>query len=310
MKSKMHQFFFIPSAAMFVLSLAVSAVAVAKPAQVDRTVSLHHVHGLAFSADGSRLMIPSHYGLALFENGRWRTATGPVHDYMGFSATRDTLYSSGHPAAESKLVNPFGLIKSRDEGKSWQNLGLEGESDFHILTTSYTTNAVYVVNNAKNSRMNHPGIHHTRNDGMKWIRAAAKGLIGQPTNLAAHPSDPNMVAAGTASGLFLSRNSGESFERLIDGTEVLSTTFDLDGKTLLFTSYPGKAALTRIALLPGSKAEALSLPDLAKDAIAYVTQNPVRRNEIAIASFKRSVFISKDLGRSWKRIAQNGETNE
>lgn len=139
---------------------------------------------------------------------------------------------------------------------------------------------------------------------------AAIGLTGELKSLAAHPSDASMVAAGTASGLFLSRNAGENFERLVDGVEVFGATFDLDGKSLWFSSYSGTAALTRIALAPGAKAEALSLPDLTEDAIAYIAQNPVRRNEMAIASFKRSVFLSKDLGRSWKRIAQNGETHE
>lgn len=299
-----------PQGIVLALALAASAAVAATPSRVDRTVKLIHVHGLSFSPDGARLIIPSHNGLALYENGRWSIAPGPAHDYMGFSATHDTLYSSGHPAAGSQLINPFGLIKSRDGGKSWKKLGLEGESDFHTLATSYTTNAVYVVNPAKNSRMNNPGIFHTRNDGLKWTRATADGLIGEPKSLAVHPSDANMVAAGTAKGLFLSRNSGESFERLGDGVEVIGATFDLDGKSLWFSSYSGRAALTRIALAHGAKAEALSLPILVEDAIAYIAQNPVRRNEMAIASFKRSVFLSKDLGRSWKRIAQNGETHE
>lgn len=52
-----------------------------------QSVTLHHVHGLAYSADGKRLMIPSHYGLAVYQNGKWYKAPGPQHDYMGFSAT-------------------------------------------------------------------------------------------------------------------------------------------------------------------------------------------------------------------------------
>lgn len=129
-------------------------------------------------------------------------------------------------------------------------------------------------------------------------------------SLATHPSDSNIVAAETASGLYLSRNAGENFERLIDGTEVLGVAFDLEGKSLLFSTYSGKAALTRIALAPGAKAEVLFLPVLTEDAIAYTAQNSERRNEMAIASFKRSVFLTKDLGRSWKRIAQNGDIHK
>src|SRR5688572_7919185 len=107
--------------------IAMFAVLVAGgAAHAQSSVTLTHVHGLAYSADGKRLMIPSHHGLALYESGRWSKAPGPQHDYMGFSATAKYLYSSGHPAPDSGLVNPFGLIRSRDGGNTWEKLGLEG----------------------------------------------------------------------------------------------------------------------------------------------------------------------------------------
>jgi len=121
-------------------------------------VTLTHVHGLAYSADGKRLMIPSHHGLAVYENGKWSKAPGPQHDYMGFSATAKNLYSSGHPAPGSGMVNPFGLIRSKDGGKIWDKLGLEGETDFHLLATSWNTNAIYVWNPAPSSRMRQRGL--------------------------------------------------------------------------------------------------------------------------------------------------------
>jgi hypothetical protein len=99
-----------------------AALVAVMPAQA--AVGITHVHGLAYSADGKRLMIPSHHGLALYENGKWSKAPGPQHDYMGFSATAKYLYSSGHPAPGSGLVNPFGLIRSKDGGQTWDKLGL------------------------------------------------------------------------------------------------------------------------------------------------------------------------------------------
>ena len=44
-------------------------------------VTLTHVHGLAYSADGKRMMIPSHHGLAVYENGKWSKAPGPQHEW-------------------------------------------------------------------------------------------------------------------------------------------------------------------------------------------------------------------------------------
>src|SRR2546428_4375170 len=186
-------------------------LASALAAQAAAQVMLMHVHGLAYSPDGKRLMIPSHNGLAVYENGKWSKAPGPQHDYMGFSATGKNLYSSGHPAPGSGVVNPFGLLRSRDGGKTWEKLGLEGESDFHLLATGWNTNAVYVWNPAPSSRMKRPGLHYTLTDGLVGNSARVSGLEGDPRALAVHPDDAAIVAVATSSDVFLSRDSGERF---------------------------------------------------------------------------------------------------
>src|SRR5947208_6742199 len=216
-------------------------------------VTLMHVHGLAYSSDGKRLMIPSHHGLALYENGKWSKAPGPQHDYMGFSATAKNLYSSGHPAPGSGLVNPFGLLRSRDGGKTWEKLGLEGESDFHLLATSWNTNAVYVWNAAPSSRMKQPGLHYTLNDGFQWKAASAKGIEGDPHAIAVHPDNPAAVAVATSKGVFESSDSGESFMQIAGG-EGTAVFFDLDGKHLWFGSFDGQPRLAREPLWEGPAA--------------------------------------------------------
>jgi len=277
-------------------------------AHAGEAVTLTHVHGLSYSADGVQLLVPSHHGLAVYEGGRWSKAAGPAHDYMGFSATRDALYSSGHPAPGSGLTNPFGLIKSRDGGKNWQKLGLDGESDFHTLATSYVTNAVYVFNHGPNSRMKKAGIYYTLNDGFKWQRADAKGLPAKVISLAVHPTDAKLVAAGSNDGLYLSRNGASSFERLVSGRQVLAASFDLNGEQLWFGTYSSEPALFRIGLKAGAKAEKVKLPVLTKDAVAYIAQNPKQHREIAIATFNRNVYLSKDQGGTWTQIAKEGTT--
>jgi photosystem II stability/assembly factor-like uncharacterized protein len=276
-------------------------------AQVAAQVTLMHVHGLAYSSDGKRLMIPSHHGLAVYENGSWSKAPGPQHDYMGFSATGRNLYSSGHPAPGSGLVNPFGLLRSRDGGKTWERLGLEGESDFHLLATSWNTSAVYVWNPAPSSRMERPGLHYTLNDGLVWKPARASGLEGEPRAIAVHPDDAAIVAVGTSSGVFLSRDSGERFVRLAGGAEGLSVCFDLDGKSLWYGTFDGRARLSR-APLGGGTGDAVELPRLNEDAVAYISQNPAMRSEYSIATFARNVYLSKDGARTWKKIAERGRT--
>ena len=286
---------------------ALAALTIAAASHAQAPVSLAHVHGLAYSADGKRLMIPSHHGLAVYENGRWSKAAGAQHDYMGFAATKDRLYSSGHPAPGSGLVNPFGVIRSKDGGKTWDKLALEGETDFHLLATGWNTNALYVWNTEPSSRLKSPGLHATLNDGFSWKRAAANGLAGKPQALAVHPDDRAVVAVATSQGLYLSRDAGERFARIAGNGQGLAAFFDLDGAHLWYAAFAGRPTLSRVPL-KGGAALGVPLPALGEDAVAYIAQNPAQRLEYAIATFERSVYLSKDGGRSWTQIANRGST--
>lgn len=283
------------------------ALLAATAAHAQPAVTLTHIHGFAYSADGKRLMVPSHHGLATYENGKWSKATGPQHDYMGFAATAKHLYSSGHPAPGSGLVNPFGLIRSRDGGRTWDKLGLEGETDFHLLATGWNTNAIYVWNPAPSSRMRKPGLHYTLNDGFAWKPAQAAGLEGNPQALAVHPDNVATVALAGAKGIYLSRDSGERFTPVGDRAEGLAVFFDLDGKRLWTSTFDGQPRLAHVPLGGGAAAH-VKLPPLSEDAVAYIAQNPAVRSEYAIATFGRSVYLSKDAGRNWLQIADRGKT--
>ena len=292
-------------AGSMVKAALVAGILLASVAASHAAVTLMHVHGLAYSSDGKRLMIPSHHGLAVYEKGKWSKAPGPQHDYMGFAATAKNLYSSGHPAPGSGLVNPFGLIRSQDGGKTWEKLGLEGETDFHALATSWNTKAIYVWNPAPSSRMREPGLHYTLNDGFAWKPARAAGLKGDPRALAVHPDDAATVAVATSAGIYLSRDSGNRFEPVAQDGEGLAVFFDLGGKHLWYGSYDGQPRLARVALA-GAKLTQVKLPALTEDAVAYIAQNPASRSEYAIATFGKSVYVSKDGGRGWSRIADRG----
>ena len=267
--------------------------------------TLHHVHGLAFSADGKALYVPSHHGFAVWRDARWSKQDGPQHDYMGFAVTRRFFFSSGHPAPGAGLVNPFGLMKSADGGRNWRKLGLEGESDFHLLAASYDTDAVYVFNPEPNSRMRRAGIYSTRNDGVSWREARGQGLAGRIAALAVHPADANVVAAATSEGLYLSEDAGETFRAALGDEQVVAALFDLDGRRLWVSSVRQGAVLSRLDWRAGAPMPVV-LPPLGRDAVAYIAQDPASRNRMAIATFERSVYVSMDAGKVWAQIADKG----
>ncbi len=268
---------------------------------------LPHIHGLSYSADGRQLLIPNHRGIAVYEQGRWTKTSGPEHDFMGYAATRNTLYGSGHPAADSDIVNPLGLMKSTDGGRTWKMMGLEGESDFHRLAASYAANALYLINTGINSRMNQIGMYLTVDEGVTWTYAEAEGLARDVNNLAVHPTDINMVVAGAPEGLYLSRDAAGKFERVaaIRGA-VAAVAFDRDGQHIWVSQDAPNAALVRVGLKDGTQAEVFQSPALGDDVVSFIAMNPVRHDEIAVTTRKRNVFLSKDQGRTWKQLAKGG----
>jgi photosystem II stability/assembly factor-like uncharacterized protein len=177
-----------------------------------------------------------------------------------------------------------------------------------VLAAGYASNAVFVYNHDPNSRMPKAGIYFTLNDGAMWQRAKAEGLRGEPSSIAVHPEDYSTVAVGTKSGLYLSTDSGDSFHSLPTGP-AYSVFFDLDGRHLWYGGYAKAPTLARLEWRTGER-DILPLPPLDRDPVAYIAQNPTKRNEYVIATFKRNVFLSRDGGKSWKKIAHEGQGDD
>jgi hypothetical protein len=274
-------------------------------ASAQALVELRHAHGLGFSADGSRILVPDHFGIAVYSAGRWSRLPAPSNDYMGFAVTRDFLFSSGHAPGSRGRSNPLGLIRSGDGGRSWTSLGFAGEAEFHMVAAGYASNMLYVYNPAPNSRMPRAGIYQMLGDGLGgWRSAHGRGLPGELGMLAVHPTETGTIAAATTAGLFLSRDGGDEFTPMVAGARATAVRFTLDGDALLFGTYDGaQPGLFRIAIRNGLRQQ-LALPPFGRDAVANIAQNPVRSTEFALITFERAVFLSSDAGKSWKRIAR------
>jgi hypothetical protein len=286
-------------------AIAVVALTSLAPVCAQALVELRHAHGIGYSADGSQILVPNHFGIAVYSAGRWSRAPGPPNDFMGFVATRDFLFSSGHLAGSRGADNPLGLVRSGDGGRSWTKLGFEGAAEFHLVAAGYFTNAVYVYNAMPNALMPRTGIYRMVGERLAgWREAAGRGLEGELAMLTAHPREAATLAAATDAGVFVSRDGGEEFSPVIKAVRATTARFMLDGEALLVGTLRGRLpGLVRIALKDGSRRE-LALPSFGRDAVANVVQNPVRLEELALISYERAVFISADGGRSWRRIAR------
>lgn len=266
--------------------------------------SFMHLHGLGYSADGKRLFIPVHNGLQVYADGSWSEGPGEKHDYMGFTAVDDGFYSSGHPAPGSKYKNPLGLVKSTNDGKTVSVLALEGEVDLHGMTAGYRSHTLYVVNPEPNSKMKQAGLFYSKDEGKTWTNSPATGLQGQMTAIAAHPSDASIATVGTTTGVYLSRDYGQTFTPLFPEQPVTALTFTDSGNALVATSGPD-ASLLEINI---ESKQPLTIQTPSKDTITYVVQNPANPNELAIATEPKNVYLSTDRGTTWIQIADKGKT--
>ncbi|WP_148505292.1 F510_1955 family glycosylhydrolase [Paenibacillus beijingensis] len=261
-----------------------------------------HVHGLGYSPDGKRLLIPVHNGLSVYADGKWSDGPGDKHDYMGFAAADNGFYSSGHPAPGSTYKNPLGLIKSTNEGKSITVLALEGEVDLHGMAVGYQTHTLYVLNPQPNSKMKRSGLYYSQDEGQTWTNSPMAGLQGQITAIAAHPTEKSVVVVGTTEGAYFSKDNGQTFTAFQIQHPVSAITVLNSGDILVATSGRD-AKLFKVNAVTKQMAMIITP---SQGGIAFIAQNPVSPEELAIVTEKKDVYITKDSGAAWHRVASKG----
>jgi photosystem II stability/assembly factor-like uncharacterized protein len=166
-----------------------------------------HIHGLGVTR--GNLYIATHYGLWIAPSGQLKAKrlSNSRQDIMGFSLISDKRFiGSGHPdPADAGQPPNLGLIESRDGGRTWNNISLLGEADFHVLEAS--GGHVYGVNSADGRLM------ASTDGGHSWqTRTPPAGLFA----LAIEPREPARIVASTEQGVFASLNGGRSWRPLRD----------------------------------------------------------------------------------------------
>ncbi|TMW70155.1 F510_1955 family glycosylhydrolase [Alteribacter natronophilus] len=274
-------------------------------------LQMTHIHGLGYAGNDGLLYVATHHGLAIYDDGSWYETAEEKNDYMGFNAVESGFYTSGHPGEASSFdVDPIGLVKSTDGGKTLESLDLLGETDFHVKGTGYYSNAVYVYNPAPSDRLEETGLYYTLDDAESWEKAEGDGLPeanydqgGYPDySVAVHPVEESTLAVGTAEGLFLSEDYGNTFEQ---------TTVDLPVMSAVFHEEQVYAAVwdgeVRLVQLDGEEVTELNMPEIdEQDGIQYIAVNPEYREEIAVTTFMGDGFLSEDSGAEWKQIIEGG----
>ena len=122
-------------------------------------------------------------------------------DTMGFTVTGpDEFVGSGHPDLRDDLPPLLGLIRSDDGGRSWNSISLLGEADFHVLRTAGTR--IYGVNATDGT------LRISDDGGRTWATRTPPAAL---LDLAPAPGRADELLASGESGLFVSRDAGETW---------------------------------------------------------------------------------------------------
>ncbi|WP_347861114.1 hypothetical protein U0355_10490 [Salimicrobium sp. PL1-032A] len=262
--------------------------------------TIEHVHGIGYT-DAEGITFASHSGLKVYRNDQWMESPHHKNDYMGFNATEEGMYVSGHPGESSDLPNPIGLQKGKVGESELDPLGFVGESDFHLLGVGYENEAIYLLNSRPDDNLE-TGFHRSFDGGGTFEAMAAEGLPEKLFQLAVHPTDEKMVAAAAESGVFLSTDAGETFERISEEGQASGLTFTED--ELYFSLLQNESSFHTYDLEMEEVAEVPS-PDFNEDAVLYAAVHP-EEEEITVFTMNGSSYVTENEGESWKRILNNG----
>jgi photosystem II stability/assembly factor-like uncharacterized protein len=164
-------------------------------------------------ADGTLLMgtntglfkVPADGGTPQKVTGELTTpqGTGQVSEalvarYVG----PDQLIASGHPPSGSSLPEVLGLIRSEDDGKTWESVSELGTADFHALARSGDLLVAPLYGQAQ--------ILVSRDEGKTFqTRVALAALV----DLAVDPGDAKRWAATSEQGVFASLDEGRTWRQ-------------------------------------------------------------------------------------------------
>jgi photosystem II stability/assembly factor-like uncharacterized protein len=254
------------------ITLLLGSIQTASPATYDAVSHIHHLKVV-----GDKILVATHEGLYQLVAKNKMTLIGKEKiDVMGLASLGNTLYASGHPAMDSKMPNPIGLIKSSDGGASWAAVSLVGKVDFHSLEGAKTE--LYGVDSQSGKLM------YSQDSGKEWKSLGTNSF----EDIAVSPNNAGVAIAIKGKGLILTKNAFGKSSKVRTSfapTQIewsKSGLFALSASTLFKSTNEGKS-WSKLSTFKGS-AELLSASD-----------------EMIIVTVGREIYASQGSGILFKK---------
>ena len=247
-----------------------------------------HVHGLGVNPRDKALFIATHTGLFRAPRGKQtaKRVGGRYQDTMGFTVVGpDRFLGSGHPDGREKLPPFLGLIRSTDAGKTWQEVSLMGEVDFHVLEAS----GRQVYGFGSNYETRRPTFLVSNDGGRRWEERSPPASL---VSLAISSDDPGEVVAAVQGGpapdgLYGSTDAGRSWQPLGKQVGLLASTA---AGSLFLTDLDGRVHES------GDGRSWREVGDVGGEPAAFDAAG----DDLYAALHDGSIKLSEDGGRTWR----------
>jgi photosystem II stability/assembly factor-like uncharacterized protein len=197
------------------------------------------------------------------------------------------------------------IFTSRDAGADWEPLGLIGENQNAVVTAilvdPQNSARLYAATWTREAAGEGGGVFWSSDGGATWRDS---GLAGHAVRaLVQSASDPAVLVAGALDGVFLSRDSGESWKRITPVGDAELRNFDslaIDPRDPL-AIYAGTFHLPWKTVDGGAHWTAIHAGMIDdSDVLSLVTdrENPRR----IFASACSGIYRSNDGGAAWEKL--------
>ncbi len=209
-----------------------------------------------------------------------------------------------HPGAVLAATRDGLLYRSTDSGASWSHLAFPAElsGTLHVLEIDRRRPGVWYVGIESDIAWN-SGLYRTVDGGASWTLLA--GLKGKAIwSLAIWDISSQVMAAGAADGIFLSRDGGETWRRIspeenAELRPVVALAFDPLHSEVL---YAGTTHLPWRTIDGGATWQSIHDGMLDDSDVFSISVNP-SRPPIVYASACSGAYRSITAGKQWTRLA-------
>ena len=277
------------------LALAALSACGGQPSGSDRPAisedGPNHVHGLGINPADDALFVATHTGLFRVPDGETeaRRVADRHQDTMGFAVVGPNRFlGSGHPDLREKLPPFLGLIESKDSGRSWKAVSLQGKVDFHVLKAR--GRRVYGYGSDFKTRQ--ARFLTSTDGGRRWARLRAPAEL---LSLVISPDDPRMLMASGERRVYFSPDSGRSWSAL-----------DTPAAGLLAWNSDGVFMADSAGRVWRSARDAPKWTVVGSVGGAPAAFEGTRPNELLVALHDGVIKRSVNAGRSWSVRSEPG----